>query len=204
MRPAPLIKASALLLLMTVGAAGAQDGAVSAPSTGEVAISGISPERFNPTHGTVFFTLGGAFFPADPRDVAVIIDERQLPVGNLSVSRRIVSASYIMNPGMNLVTLRAWDAAGKVLTTQASVWAGDLTLAVEVADSLGRPVERGELVASLSRDSSVRSIVPIRDGRAEVVNLPDADIRLQATQGSGLEAVAVVPARDRRASLVMR
>ena len=72
------------------------------------------------------------------------------------------------------------------------------------SDSLGRPVERGELVASLSRDSSVRSIVPIRDGRAEVVNLPDADIRLQATQGSGLEAVAVVPARDRRASLVMR
>jgi len=204
MKPVPLIQAGAILLLLAASAAGAQDAGVSAPSAGEVSVSGISPTRFNPTHGTMFFTLNGAYFPADARDVAVIIGDRQLPVGSLSVSRRIVSASYIMDPGANTITLRAWDAAGQVLTSQVTVWSGDLTLVVDVTDSLGRPVERGQLVASLARDRSVTTTAPIRAGRAEVVNLPDADIRIEAIQPSGLEATAVVPARGRRASLILR
>lgn len=203
MRPGFLSRTSAILLLLTCAAA-AQETTVSPPSPGEVAISGISPFRFNPTHGTVFFTLKGAYFPADPRDVAVIIDERQLPVSNLSVTRRIVAAGYVMEPGMNDVTLRAWDASGQVLTSQVTVWSGDLTLAVDVTDAAGRPLEQGMLVASLPGQPSIQETVPIRNGRADVVNLPDADIRLEISQPSGAEIAAVVPARDRRASLVLR
>jgi hypothetical protein len=203
MRPGFLTRTSAILLLLA-GTAAAQEAAVPAPSPGEVVISGISPSRFNPTHGTVFFTLNGAYFPADPRDVAVIIGDRQLPVSNLSVTRRIVSAAYVMDSGMNEVTLRAWDASGQVLTFRVTVWSGDLNLAVDVTDELGRPVERGRLVASLAGEPSVHSTLPIRNGRAEVVNLPDVDIRLEASRPSGRETVAVVPARDRRASLVLR
>ena len=204
MRAVPLLPASAVILLLATGAPCAQDTGSASPSPGEVAVSGISPTRFNPTHGTVFFTLSGAYFPSDPRDVAVIIDDRQLPVGNLSVSRRIVAAAYIMNPGTNTITLRAWDAAGQVLTTRVTVWAGDLPLAVDVTDLAGRPVESGELVASLVRDPTVRSVVPIRDGRAEVENLPDADVRIEARQGAALRAESVFAARDRRVSLVLR
>lgn len=203
MRPGFLTRTSAILLLLA-GAAAAQEEAVPTPSPGEVAISGISPSRFNPTHGTVFFTVSGAYFPADPRDVAVIIGDRQLPGLNLSVTRRIVSAAYLMDSGMNEVTLRAWDASGQVLTSRVAVWSGDLSLAVDVTDDLGRPVERGRLVASLAGQPSVHSTVPILNGRAQVVNLPDADIRLEASQPSGGDSVAVVPARDRRASLVLR
>lgn len=203
MRPGILIQTGAMLLLLT-GAVAAQEQAESSPSPGQVVVTGISPDRFNPTHGTVFFTLSGAFFPADPRDVAVIIGDRQLPVSSLSVTRRIVSAGYVMDSGVNEVTLRAWDASGQVLTSGITVWSGDLTLAVDVTDALGAPVERGRLVASLAGQPSVRSTVSIRNGHAEVVNLPDADIRLEVSQPSGSEIVAVVPARDRRARLILR
>ena len=205
MRPASTLAAGiSLLCLLIAAVADAQETATAQPSPGRVALSGISPARFNPTHGTVFFTVSGAYFPADPRDVAVIIDDRQLPVSDLSVSRRIVSASYVAAPGANTVTLRAWHASGQVLTSTETVWTGDLTLDIDVTDALGRPLDSGEVVASLSRDPSVSSTVQIREGRAEVVNLPDADIRIEAKHPSGLEAVAVVAARDRWASLSLR
>lgn len=199
-----LTRAIAIFALLAAGSAGGQDASVSLPSPGEISVSGIAPTRFNPTHGTVFFSVRGAFFPSDSRDVAVIIDDRQLPGDRVTVTRRIVSASYIMGPGRSTVTLRAWDVAGQVLTASETVWSGDLTLAVEISDGLGAPVKDAELVASLAREPAVRTVVPVRNGRAEVVNLPDADIRLEVSGPSGRSAVAVVPARDRRVSLALR
>ena len=76
---------------------------------GDVSVSGISETRFNPTHGTVFFTVSGASFPTEARDVAVLINEEQLPPAALSLSRRIIAASFAMPQGMNEVVLRAWD-----------------------------------------------------------------------------------------------
>ncbi|MGI9265342.1 MAG: hypothetical protein ACR2QU_10450, partial [Gammaproteobacteria bacterium] len=60
---------------------------------GDVSVTGISETRFNPTHGTVFFTVSGASFPTDARDVAVLINEDQLLPSALSLSRRIIAAN---------------------------------------------------------------------------------------------------------------
>jgi hypothetical protein len=205
MRFLPAALVQGMLLSLLAGATGsAQETPVSTPSPGAVSISGVSPERFNPTHGTAFFRVSGAFFPADPRDVAVIIDDRQLPAGRLAVSRRVVAASYVMSPGRNSMTLRAWDAAGQVLTAQTQVWAGDLTLEVEIADGLGNLMDGVEVTASLSAAPSVRSTVSVTGGRVEFVNLPDAEILLEARHPTGLHASAIVRASERRTGLVLR
>lgn len=193
-----------LLLLPGARSVGAQDQESYEPSPGEVTISGVSPTRFNPTHGTAFFRVSGAYFPSDPRDVAVIVGERQLSAGSLAVTRRIAAASYVMPPGPNSLTLRAWDAGGQVLTTTTRIWAGDLTLSVQVTDAMGNPADGGEVVASLTAAPSVRTVVPVVDGRAELSNLPDAEIRLEATHPGGLSATTTVRAAYRRAELVLR
>ena len=157
-----LQRAIAILALLAAGSAFGQEGTATLPSPGEIRVSGISPARFNPTHGTVFFSVHGAYFPSDPRDVAVIVDDRQLPAGRVTVTRRIVAAAYIMGPGRGTVTLRAWDGAGQVLTASETVWSGDLTLAVEVTDALGGPVDQAELVASLVRQPTSTSLRVLR------------------------------------------
>ena len=104
---------------------------------GDVSVSGIAETRFNPTHGTVFFTISGASFPNDARDVAVLINDNQLPPSALSLSRRIIAASFAMPPGMNEIILRAWDSQGRMMTADTIVWAGDLTILVDVVDLSG-------------------------------------------------------------------
>ena len=195
----------AMILFLSAGTlAVAQETPSSTPSPGTVSVSGVSPERFNPTHGTAFFRVSGAYFPSDPRDVAVIIDDRQLPAGNLAVSRRIVAASFVMAPGPNSLVLRAWDDSGQVLTSETPVWAGELTMEVEITDVLGNPVEDGQLTASLTALPSIRSTVAVANGRAELVNLPDEELLLEASDPSGRSAVLTVRAADRRAALVLR
>jgi hypothetical protein len=195
----------AAIVLMIVGSLSiAQEAPVQPPSPGEVVVSGVSPERFNPTYGTAFFRASGAYFPADPRDVAVIIGDRQLPAGNLSVTRRIVSASYVMPPGPNTMTLRAWDASGQVLTGEVRIWAGNLTLEVMIVDELGNPAGEGELTARLSAAPSVGATVAVQEGRAEIVNLPDEDILLEASHPDGRRGAASARASERRATVVLR
>lgn len=195
---------AAFILILSGHMALAQEAPAPGPSSGDVSLSGISEVRFNPTHGTLFFRVSGAFFPTDPRDVAVIIGERQLPAGNLAVSRRLVSASYVMPPGPNTITLRAWDASGEVLTAERRVWAGDLTLQVEILDVLGNPLESGELTASLAVSPSVRSTVAVHNGGAVIVNLPDEEILLEAETPAGYRGSLRVRAADRRATLLVR
>lgn len=195
----------AAIVLMIVGSASlAQEAPIQPPSQGDVAVSGVSSERFNPTHGTAFFRASGAYFPADPRDVAVMIGDRQLPAGNLSVTRRIVAASYVMPPGPNTMTLRAWDASGQVLTGEVRIWAGNLTLEVMVVDALGNPAGEGELTARLSADPSVVATVAVQEGRGEIVNLPDEDILLEARHPDGRRGTASARASERRATVVLR
>jgi len=193
-----------IVLLSTAALSLAQESPSSTPSAGTISVSGVSAERFNPTHGTAFFRVSGAYFPSDPRDVAVIIDDRQLPAGNLAVSRRIVAASFVMAPGPNTLVLRAWDNSGQVLTSETRLWAGDLTMEVEITDVLGSPVKDGQLTASLATAPSIRSTVAVANGRAELVNLPDEDLLLEASDPSGRRAILTVRAADRRAALVLR
>ncbi len=207
MRPFPQAAAMmwAAVAVMTAGSVSiAQEAPAPAPSQGEVAVSGVSPERFNPTNGTAFFRAAGAFFPSDPRDVAVLIGDRQLPAGNLSVTRRIVAASYVMPPGPNTMTLRAWDDAGQVLARETQLWVGNLTLEVAVVDSLGNAVGEGELKARLAAAPAVGATVAVQEGRAEVVNLPDEDILLEASHPDGRRGTATARASERRSTVVLR
>jgi len=171
---------------------------------GDVSVSGISETRFNPTHGTVFFTVSGASFPTEARDVAVLINEEQLPPAALSLSRRIIAASFAMPEGMNEVVLRAWDIQGRMMTADIIVWAGDLTVLVDVVDMLGEPANGAVVTARLANQRSVQATMEAPGGTAEFVNLPDESIVIEATDGDGRSASVTLRASERRALLTLR
>ncbi len=202
----PTARRSLLCLALVWLNAGAQEptAPASAPSAGSITVTGISPERFNPTHGTVFLELSGAYFSADPRDVAIFVNESQLPISDLVVTRRIVAASYVMQAGVNTVSFRAWDAAGKTLNGEIRVWAGDLDISAQLTDSLNQPMEGGSIVATLADEPGVTATVIAADGSALIPNLPVERVVLQARHPSGLSASMTVPALQRRVTLVLR
>lgn len=169
-----------------------------------ISIEGLSENRFNPDHGTVFFKIRDGSFPADARDVAVLINDNQLPAGRLALSRRIIAAAYAMPPGLNEVVLRAWDAQGELLTADALVWVGNLTIVVDVVDMLGEPVDGASVTARLANQRSVKITVNAPAGAVEIANLPDENIVLEALHPDGRTAVETVPASTRRAILALR
>jgi hypothetical protein len=171
---------------------------------GEVAVSGISETRFNPTHGTMFFTVSGASFPSETSDVAVLINETQLLPSSLSLSRRIIAASYVMPQGMNEVVLRSWDNVGRLTTADLIVWAGNLTILVDVVDMLGEPVAGVSVTAKLANQRSVQETLEAHQGTVEFVNLPNENIVLEAGHPDGRSATLTIPASDRRALLTLR
>jgi hypothetical protein len=171
---------------------------------GDVVVSGISETRFNPTHGTVFFTVSGASFPTDVRDVAVLINDDQMLPATLSLSRRIIAASFAMPQGMNEVVLRAWDSQGRMMTADTIVWAGDLTILVDVVDMLGEPVDGAIVTARMANQRSVKATMVAPGGTTEFVNLPDENIVLDATHADGRSATLTLRASERRALLTLR
>ncbi len=196
-----------LLAILGAGAADCQElqtPGTAPPSPGTVEVLGVAEDRFNPTHGTVFFQLADAFFPADPRDVAVIVNDRQLPPGDISVSRRIVSASYVVPDGANEIVLRAWDAMGQVLTASTRFWAGNLTVVAHLTDFSGALLDGVEVVAVLEADETVRSASQSREGVAEFANVPASGVVLTARHPTGLQGEARLGPGERRARLVLR
>ena len=171
---------------------------------GDVSVSGISETRFNPTHGTVFFTVSGASFPTDARDVAVLINDDQMLPATLSLSRRIIAASFAMPQGMNEIVLRAWDSQGRMMTADTIVWAGDLTILVDVVDMLGEPVDGAIVTARLANQRSVKATMDAPGGTTEFVNLPDENIVLDATHPDGRSATLTLRASERRALMTLR
>lgn len=209
-RPRPKGPTRALLAILAFAGAlpahgqeQAQPSEASA-SPGIVEILGVAEDRLNPTHGTVFFQVSKAYFPADPRDVAVIVNGVQLPPGDLAVSRRIVSASYVVPDGASEIVLRAWDAAGQVLTATTRFWAGNSTILARVTDFQDMPLDDAEVVATLQADPSVRSVARSQNGEVEIVNVPPTEMLLSASHPSGLAAEATLRAGERRATLVLR
>ena len=176
----------------------------SAPSPGTIEVLGVAEDRLNPTHGTVFFQVSKAFFPADARDIAVIVNGRQLPAADLAVSRRIVAARYIIPDGENEIVLRAWDAAGQVLSATTHIWAGDLTIHARVTDLGDLALDDAEVVATLAAAPSVRAVARSSNGVVEFVNVPSSQILLTASHPSGLEGETTLAAGQRRALLVLR
>jgi len=171
---------------------------------GDVSVSGISETRFNPTHGTVFFTVSGASFPTDARDVAILINDDQLLPSALSLSRRIIAASLVLSRGMNEVVLRAWDSQGRMMTADTIVWAGNLTLLVDIVDIGGEPVSGAVVTARLANQRSVHAALEAPGGTAEFVNLPDESIVLDATHPDGRSASITLRASERRALMTLR
>lgn len=169
-----------------------------------VRVEGVAENRFNPTHGTVFFTLSGTDFPAKAQDVTVLINETPLPASRVSISRRIVSASYVMPPGLNDVVLRALDPLGRLISADTLLWAGDRLLVIDVVDAVGMPVEGASVTARLANQRSVQATVEAQDGVAQFVNLPVESIAVEAAHPDGRSGSLAVPPEEQRAVLVLR
>ena len=169
-----------------------------------ISIEGVAENRFNPTHGTVFFVLNGADFPTESGDVAVLLNDSQLPSPDVSLSRRIVAASYVMPTGLNELILRSWDAEGRLMSADALVWAGDRLLVIDVVDLAGQPVEGATVTAQLANQRSVQATVDAPGGVAQFVNLPDESIAVEARHPDGRSGAVAVPPEVQRAILTLR
>ncbi len=169
-----------------------------------IRVEGIAENRFNPTHGTVFFVLRGADFPTEIRDVAVLVNEAQVPSPQVSLSRRIVSAGIVMTPGLNEIILRSWDAEGRLMSADALVWAGDRLLVIDVVDLDGQPVDGATVIAQLANQRSVQSTVEAAGGVAQFVNLPLESIAVEARHPDGRSGSLAVPPEVQRAILTLR
>jgi hypothetical protein len=167
-------------------------------------VEGVAENRFNPTHGTVFFTLSGTDFPAKAQDVTVLVNETPLPASRVSISRRIVSASFAMPPGLNEVVLRALDPLGRLISADTLLWAGDRLLVIDVVDAVGMPVEGASVTARLANQRSVQATVEAQDGVAQFVNLPVESIAVEAAHPDGRSGSLAVPPEEQRAVLVLR
>ena len=123
---------------------------------------------------------------------------------NVTLSRRIIAASFAMPQGMNEIVLRAWDSQGRMMTADTIVWAGDLTILVDVVDMLGEPVDGAIVTARLANQRSVKATMDAPGGTTEFVNLPDESIVLDATHADGRSATMTLRASERRALLTLR
>jgi len=180
------------------------DAAAIVPSDAVIEIQGLDEGRFNPTHGTVFFTLNGADFPAEPQDVAVLVNDAQIPSPRIAISRRIVSASYVMPPGLNEIILRAWDAAGQLMSADTLVWAGDRVAYIDVVDITGRPISGALVTAQLANQRAVQATVDAPGGVARIVNLPPESIAIEARHPDGRSGNVVLAPEAQRVVLVLR
>ena len=174
------------------------------PLDAVVRIEGVAENRFNPTHGTMFFVLSGADFPVKAEDVAVLINEAPLPASRLAISRRIVSASYAMPPGLNEITFRARDPLGRFMAADALLWAGDGLLVIDVVDVAGLPVTGASVTARLANQRSVQAAAEAPDGVAQFVNLPPESIAVEAVHPDGRSGSVALAPREQRAILVLR
>ena len=169
-----------------------------------IRIEGVAENRFNPTHGTVFFVLNGADFPTEAGEIAVLLNDAQLPSPDVSLSRRIVAASYVMPKGLNELILRSWDAEGRLMSADALVWAGDRLLVIDVVDLAGQPVDGVSVTAHLANQRAVQTTVDAPGGVAQFVNLPDESIAVEARHPDGRSGSLAVPPDVQRAILTLR
>ena len=182
----------------------AADPAAILPSDAVIEIQGLDEGRFNPTHGTVFFVLNGADFPAEAQDVAVLVNDAQIPAPRIAISRRIVSASYVMPAGLNEIILRAWDAAGQLMSADTLVWAGDRVAYIDVVDITGQPISGAVVTAQLANQRAVQASVDTPGGVARIVNLPPENIAIEARHPDGRTGSVVLAPDQDRVVLVLR
>lgn len=180
------------------------DPASIVPSDAVIEIQGLDEGRFNPTHGTVFFELKGADFPTAAQDVAVLVNDAQIPSPRIAISRRIVSASYVMPAGLNEIILRAWDAAGQLMSADTLVWAGDRVAYIDVVDITGQPISGAVVTAQLANQRAVQASVDTPGGVARIVNLPPESIAIEARHPDGRSGSVVLAPDQDRVVLVLR
>ncbi len=198
----PGLPALLLVLVSSITVAIAQElppadgGQQMAPAPLSITVEGVSESRFNPTYGTVFFTVSGGDLADAGRDARITADDRPLAPTRTSYSNRIVAGTYELAPGPHRLAMSGWDGIGQAVVAEARVWTGELPMLVVVTDSRGEPVTGASVVVSLDQQPGVRASQSTRDGLASFGNLPDERLRVEVTSTSGDKQSRVVQARQ--------
>ena len=134
----------------------------------------------------------------------MLVNEAQIPSPRVSLSRRIVSASYVMPQGLNEVILRAWDQEGRLMSADTLVWAGDRQLVIDVVDGVGQPLEGAAVTVQLANQRSVQVTAQAQGGVAQFVNLPQESIAVAGQHPDSRRGELTVGPEEQRAILVLR
>ena len=183
----------------------AGDGEFEAQSAGALHLDGAVHATFAKT-GAVGFTATGAKLSTSPETVQVFGNGVQIDPSSVSVSPdgAHLSITGALQEGFNRIEVRAQDAGGLQLATEAVIWAGSNNLTVTVQDGSGNAVAGALVTARLTEDQAiVATAFTAANGTAVFQNLPDRNISLESSLGDAF-ASTVALGGDGTATLALR
>ncbi len=154
-------------------------------SPGRVEIAGVSETRFNARLGTLFFRVRDARLSASLDDIVVLVNNERVPDETLAVSSQMIAVSYVLAPGLNELSLVAYDDQRRLLSGDAVVWAGANVLIVDVVDADLNPLSGVEVTARLANARAVQATAVTVNGTVRFENLPEENVALEATHPDG-------------------
>ncbi len=163
-------------------------------SPGRARIAGLDELRFNPAAGQFSVSITGARLASDPDDVQVFVNNQRLPAELVSLSRHAIDVDYRFDAALNEVLVTAPDAEGRRVRADGLYWAGDLTLVVDVTDSLANPIDGVPVTVRLGQASTVRATARTSGGTVRFANLPDATVIVEAGESGGSRTSVAIAA----------
>jgi hypothetical protein len=149
-----------------------------------------SPGRFNATV-PLRFRLKGAEFDRTVTDVILRINDARVAARRIKISAHKLATDVRLTDGANKISLRAYDAIGRTLYYNETLWCGNWTLKVELVNADGTPVRDVSTISVvLPGDDTVRQQQITNLGSATFKNLPAQKIIITARAASGPTTVA--------------
>lgn len=149
-----------------------------------------APDQFN-APGPLRFSLKGAKFDRTAANVILTVNGVRVTPRHIKISAHRLATDVRLIDGANLISLRAYDAIGRTLHYNHTVWCGNWTLGVELAAADGSPVREVSTIAvTIPGDDTVRQEQMTNRGTATFRNLPAHKLVIHVRSTDGAEATA--------------
>ena len=140
-----------------------------------------SPDTFVGRNGLRWSLDGLEFDTQFPEDFILTINGIPVPASNITVEAHLLTVDVTLAEGRNDVSLKVYDTVGRPLYYNQTLWVGDNTVTVFLANPDGTLfTKQTSVVASLADDHSVTAQVDTTTGIAVFTNVPGRTILFEA------------------------
>src|SRR6185436_10598224 len=114
-----------------------------------VHLTGVSETNFTPRNTTIGFSISEGAFSTDPAGAKIFLNGVQAAASSIQVTSTLINFTAALAEGINQVSFFGFDAEGRIVHKAATLWAGNLTLAVSVVDQNNQPASGALVTARL-------------------------------------------------------